>query len=73
MRSQRRPVRVVYAVAPDVLACAALSDALAVAVHDGAGLAVLPVNLPGMPILNGETGGEVPAAALAQVVNPSRK
>jgi hypothetical protein len=41
MRSQPRPLRVVYAVAPDAFAVAALSDALAAVVADGIGLALL--------------------------------
>jgi hypothetical protein len=45
MRTQRSPVRVVYAVAPDAFAVAALTDGIAGTVHDGAGLAILPVEL----------------------------
>ena len=41
MRTQRRPLRVTYTVAPDAFACAALADALAVTVADGVGLALL--------------------------------
>ena len=41
MRTQRRPLRVAYAVAPDAFAVAALADALAVTVADGVGLALL--------------------------------
>ena len=40
MRSQSRPLRVVYAVPSDAFACAALSDALAAAVADGVGMAL---------------------------------
>jgi len=41
MRTQRRPLRVAYAVAPDAFAVAALSDALAATVANGIGLALL--------------------------------
>ena len=41
MRTQRRPIRVTYAVAPDAFAVAALADALAATVADGVGLALL--------------------------------
>jgi hypothetical protein len=41
MRTQRRPLRVTYAVAPDAFAVAALTDALACTVADGVGLALL--------------------------------
>ncbi len=40
MCTQRRPVRVVYAVAPDVFACAAQTEAYRALVRAGAGLAV---------------------------------
>lgn len=40
MRTQPRPLRVVYAVDADAFACAALADALALAAADGVGLAL---------------------------------
>ena len=40
MRTQRRPLRVTYAVAPDAFAVAALADALACTVADAVGAAL---------------------------------
>lgn len=69
MRTQRRPVRVVYMAAPDVLAVAALSDAYRALVRAGAGL-VIQLAVGGSAVLTGLTGtvaGDGDVAAIAAV------
>ena len=79
MRSQPRPLRVVYAVPSDAFAVAALSDALAATVADGVGLALrldaerLPVGGAAVAAWSvrdgGENGEEVTAAAVITAVS----
>ena len=65
MRSQSRPLRVVYAVPSDAFAVAALSDALAATVADGVGLALLadaersPVGCTAVAAWSVGDGGEI--------------
>ena len=66
MRTQRRPVRVVYAVAPDVLACAALTDAYRALVCAGAGLAI-QLAVGGSAVLAGPVGDGAGDTAVAAV------
>jgi len=71
MRTQQRPLCVVYAVAPDAFACAALPDAYRALLRDGAGLAVgLPVGAAA--VAGGPVGDGGEDAAVAAVSAHSR-
>jgi len=67
MRTQRRPVRVVYMAAPDALAVAALTDAYRALVCAGAGLAI-QLAVGGSAVLAGTVGdgaGDTAVAAMS--------
>jgi hypothetical protein len=66
MRTQRRPVRVVYMAAPDALAVAALTDAQRALVRAGAGLAI-QLAVGGSAGLTGTVAGDGDVAAVAAV------
>lgn len=64
MRTQRRPVRVVYMAAPDALAVAALTDAQRALVRAGAGLAI-QLAVGGSAGLTGTVAGDGDVVAVA--------
>lgn len=71
MRTQSRPVRIVYLADPAALACAMLTHPLAVAMSDTARRLVREgEDLAVLPVIGPDGGGETPAGALAHDVAP---
>lgn len=66
MRTQCRPVRVVYMAAPDALAVAALTDAQRALVCAGVGLAI-QLAVGGSAVLTGTVAGDGDGTAVAAV------